>query len=233
MMRQIPCLTFLIRADFKLILAWTILFLSGCGSGAERYPVHLPVNGLHYEKSVKTWKDLKEAHIVMQQTDYSCGAAALATLMRYYFKDMISEKEISDDIFKRMTEQDVKNRKKEGLSLLDLKEFAERRGYSAWGGRLKLSALPKLHGPIIVYLNKKNEYQHFAVLRGVSEDRICLADPSRGNIRIPAEEFTEEWDGIVLVLGKPGFGVPSDYPLALEKNTPFRHEVQAARRGLY
>src|SRR5947209_7567724 len=41
-----------------------------------------------------TAKELRDQNIVKQEVDYSCGAAALATLMIYYFGDQTSEKEI-------------------------------------------------------------------------------------------------------------------------------------------
>ena len=47
-------------------------------------------------------------------------------------------------------------------------------------------------------------YKHFAVLKGVRGDRVYLADPSRGNIRMPAYRFLEAWmrggTGIIFVV---------------------------------
>ncbi|RKZ91461.1 MAG: hypothetical protein DRR19_07125 [Candidatus Parabeggiatoa sp. nov. 1] len=60
-----------------------------------------------------------------------------------------------------------------------------------------------------------------------------LADPSRGNIRLSVEEFAQEWPGITLVLGKKGFGTPSEHALAIQEKSPIIHELRAARRGLY
>ncbi len=210
-----------------------ILFLTGCGGINNSNSMNLSFNGLHYTKSVNTWKDMRDQNIVLQQSDFSCGAASLATLIKYYFGDNVSENEILEDIFKRLNEKDSKDRKKAGLSLLDLKEFAERRGYSTWGGKVKLSALPKLHGPVLVYMTKNQEYQHFAILRGIKEDRVFIADPIHGNLRMRIEDFTKEWSEIVLILGKKGFGIPSDYPLAILENPSFRNELNSARSGIY
>ena len=169
----------------------------------------------------------------MQQFDYSCGAAALATLMQHYFQDNVTEKDILEDVVEHLNKTDFENRKKEGLSLLDLKNFANRRGYQAMGVKnLKFAALPKLLGPVLVYL-ETSEYQHFAILRGVKEDRVFLADPSRGNIRMSVEVFSQQWPGIALVLGKKGFGTPSKHSMAIQEKTPIVSELRAARRGLY
>jgi predicted double-glycine peptidase len=37
---------------------------------------------------------LRDQNVVLQRFDYSCGAGALATLMRYYFGDAVSEEAI-------------------------------------------------------------------------------------------------------------------------------------------
>ena len=220
------------KLSIYTLLCVAMWLVSGCANISEPHPVALSSDGLHFKKPVKTWKDFLEQNIVMQQFDYSCGAATLATLMQYYFQDDVTERDILENIVKHLNDKDFENRKKEGLSLLDLKEFAERRGYQAVGVKLKFSVLPKLRGPILVYL-ETSEYKHFAILRGVKEDRVFLADPSRGNIRMSVETFAKEWPGIALVLGKKGFGTPSEHSLAIQEKSPILNELRAARRGLY
>jgi hypothetical protein len=39
-------------------------------------------------------KELRDRYVIKQQLDYSCGAAALATLLIYYFGEETSEPEI-------------------------------------------------------------------------------------------------------------------------------------------
>jgi predicted double-glycine peptidase len=104
-------------------------------------------------------------------------------------------------------------------------------GYQAAGVRLNLAALPKLAGPVIVHL-EGDDYKHFAVLKGVRADRIFLADPSLGNVRRSVDRFATEWSGIALILGKPGFGLPQDHPLALDDQHLVPNEVLAARRAV-
>jgi predicted double-glycine peptidase len=209
-----------------------LLLVSGCANISEPQPTALSTGALHFKKPVKTWNDFLEQNIVMQKFDYSCGAAALSTLMQSYFKDTITEKYILEDIVKHLDKKDFGDRKEKGLSLLDLQEFAQRHGYQAMGVKLKFSALPKLRGPVLVYL-ETSESKHFAILRGVQEDRVFLADPSRGNIRLSVFEFAKEWPGIALVLGKKGFGTPSEHLLAVHKASPVVTELSAARSALY
>ena len=58
------------------------------GSTPIRDPDHT------FEKYACTWKQIKEANIVMQKRDYSCGAAALATILVYYWGDNVTEEKI-------------------------------------------------------------------------------------------------------------------------------------------
>ena len=102
-----------------------------------------------------SWKDLRDRNVVIQKFDYSCGSGALATLMRYYFGDKVSEEELLLSILGRMTEEEVKDREKKGLSLLDLKRCAEQRGYQAAGVKLKYASLPKLKGPVLIHLERE------------------------------------------------------------------------------
>ncbi|MCI5162195.1 MAG: hypothetical protein D3917_09285 [Candidatus Electrothrix sp. AX5] len=243
-MPRILRLCFLIRINLvskpehpmktSICLLWciVILLVSGCANIPEPQPTALSTGSLHFKKPVKTWKDFLEQNIVMQKQDYSCGAAALATLMRSYFHDDITEKDILEDIVTHLSKEDFGDRKEKGLSLLDLQEFAQRHGYQAMGVKLKFSALPKLRGPVLVYL-ETSEYKHFAILRGIKEDRVFLADPSRGNIRLSVFEFAKKWPGIALVLGKKGFGTPSEHLLAVKKISPVANELSAARSGMY
>jgi len=210
----------------------TILCFLGCANISEPYPIALSSGNVHFKKPVKTWKDFLEQNVVMQKFDYSCGAAALATLMQHYFKDDVTEREILEDIINQLKDNDINNRKEEGLSFLDLQKFAERRGYLAKGYYLKFSALPKLKGPVLVHL-ESSEYKHFAILRGVKEDRVFLADPSRGNIRMSIKEFAKEWSGNVFVLEKKGVGIPPKHDLIIHIETPLVNELDAVRRALY
>lgn len=148
-------------------------------------------------------KDLRDEGLVRQRFDYSCGAAALATLLRFGLNHSVTEQEIVDDLFRGLSQADSAIREKEGFSLLDLQKVAEGRGYRAQGFRLEPEHLAQLQGPVIVFLEALG-YRHYAVLKGVRGDRVYLADPSRGNIRMPAYRFLQAWmrdgSGIILVV---------------------------------
>ena len=203
------------------------LFLSACAiqnpllSNAG-YPLH------SNNAQVTSWKALNEQHIIMQKYDYSCGAASLATLMKYYFKEDISEQRLLNYIKTVFSPQEYKRIEKDGLSFLELEKISRSRGYQSANVRLKLSALKQLSGPVIVFLKTK-DYRHFAVLRGVKEDHVFLADPSRGNIRLSVQAFRKEWKGETFILGKAGFGTPFQHNLAILHQAGFRNALDTLR----
>jgi predicted double-glycine peptidase len=103
-------------------------------------------------------------------------------------------------------------------------------GYQAVGVKLPMSALPKLGGPVLIHL-AKGDYEHFVVLRGVRDDRVCLGDPIRGNVQYRIWRFDKEWTGTALVLGRKGFGMPQDHGLALSTKEPVQDYKMALRRS--
>ena len=193
-------------------------------------------SGIRLDPPVRSMKDLRDKDLVKQRFDYSCGAAALATILRYGFGENVSEREILVQLFGLLSEEEKKISRKEGFSLLDLQRVALARHYKAQGFRLDPQYLGKLAGPAIVFI-EPHGYKHFAVLRGLSGDRVYLADPSRGNIRVPVYTFLEGWlqndgKGIIFVV-EPEAGLPDRaMPLALAKEGLHRPEVMTARELL-
>ena len=182
-----------------------------------------------------TLKELRDQYVIRQQQDTSCGAAALATLMAYYYGENTSEKEILELLNTRletMTDEERSRKTRIGFSLLDLKVVAQQKGYRAAGFKLTADQLPQLLAPVIVHLRPFG-YYHFAVLRGVAGDRVFLADPARGNLRMSVARFLDEWAGVVFVLGKAGEEKITHYPLALSRSIDYPSSGlrQAAHQG--
>lgn len=184
-----------------------------------------------------TLKQLRDQYVVKQQLDYSCGSAAMATLMLYYFGERTSEGAILEKLFAPLSAKQKKVKAKKGFSLLDLRNVARGMGYDAAGFKLPPSELPKLSAPVIVHLEAEG-YKHFAVLRGMSWRRVYLADPARGNLRMSLDRFLDEWTGIIFVLGRKDENKIKEYPLAIHHNADYgRPELLAFAgqmdRGLF
>lgn len=142
---------------------------------------------------------LKEARFkttIRQRFDFSCGSAALATLLTFHYDDPLSETEV----FKAMYDAgDQVKIKKDGFSLLDIKNYLKTRGYRADGFRTTLEQLAGLGIPAIVLVNQ-NGYRHFVVVKGVTEREVLLGDPSQGARRMPREQFEAMWNGLLFLI---------------------------------
>ena len=154
-----------------------------------------------WAQPVLSLREVRSAGVVLQQWDASCGAAALATVLTFDLADPVTERAAAHAMLVRGNALRVKSRG--GFSLLDLKRFAESRGYEARGYRnLALRELVEL-APAIVPINEHG-YAHFVVVRGMAKGEVRLADPAYGNRRMPAERFLEIWqDGVGFSIRRP------------------------------
>jgi predicted double-glycine peptidase len=192
---------------FVLIVMLPFLLYAG---NAMAISLESMAGSIAFSKKVKTLKDLKFRDMVRQTTDYSCGAAALATILTYHFGKETSEEEIINHLLNNSDPERVAKVKEKGLSLLDLKNYAETSGFKSAGYRVKPQQLKTLNRPAVALINY-NGYSHFVVIRGVVDSEVFLADPARGNLTMSLEEFSGIWNGILLVLkgaegskGNPG-----------------------------
>jgi uncharacterized protein len=178
-------------------------------SAPVRDPDHI------FEKSACSWIKIRQMHIVMQKRDYSCGAAALATILQYYWRDNVTEDQILLTIAKILTVDEMKDRIKKGLAISDIRRAAVDMGYLSTIGTLTFKQLSESKVPLIVGISPEG-YDHFVVYRGVDCDYVYVADPIRGNIRIPIPEFVCQWQkNAALVVAKPDVDPPKISPLSV------------------
>lgn len=139
--------------------------------------------------------------VVVQQWDNSCGAAAVATVLTYQLGDAVSEKAVAQSMLQRT--DPLRVRVRGGFSLLDMKRFAESRGFKAEGYRgLTTEDLVRMSSTIVPI----EEYgrPHFVVVRGKRGDTLDIADPAYGNRRMTVEQFQKVWrDGIAFAISRP------------------------------
>lgn len=221
-------------APLRLLLAFCVLAtIAASPAAAQYFSPPIRTNDRQISKQVCSWKDLRESFIVMQQTDYSCGAASLATVIRYYWGDDVNERMFLDTIREMLTQEELEERIKNGLAMTDLRRAAVKRGYPAVMGRRTFEELYEVRVPLILRI-VSGKYEHFVVFRGIVGDRVYLADPIRGNIAYPIHRFQKEWtDGAVLVVAKRGVtGLPEYSPLMVHYSETVRPQLQAVRRGL-
>ncbi len=156
--------------------------------------------GVPLKKTVRSMKDIRYSHIVNQQFDYSCGAAALATLLKYGYGIDIPETELIRRMMVFSTPEVVV---KNGFSMLDMKKFVETIGLRGRGFRVNANALQHLQIPVMVLMNIDG-YEHFVIVKHAQDCRVFIADPALGNRIVLEEDFVRSWNGLVFaVLGKP------------------------------
>ena len=158
--------------------------------------------GVRGGKPIRTLKDIRNDGVVRQRWDLSCGAAALSTLLTYDFTDNTPESAIVVWILHRTDPALVRARG--GFSLLDLKHFAQARGYQAEGfSDMSIEELASQKSSVIVPIRLKG-FDHFVVVKGVTSDRVFLADPGFGNVTMKTNRFKEIWkNGIVFTVHPP------------------------------
>ena len=156
---------------------------------------------------VRSMVELRQAGVVRQGWDLSCGAAALSTVLTYDVGDPVPEPEIVRAL---LTGADAARiRARGGFSLLDLKRYAISRGHLAAGyGDLALENLAALGTAIVPTLEPAGP--HFMVFRGVVDGRVVLADPAYGVRTLPAERFQAMWKPRVAFVVRRRGGAPPD-----------------------
>lgn len=187
-------------------------------AAAQLAPVAVPTglaapggSASYYTHRMRSWKSMKFDDVVAQHTDFSCGAAALATIFNYAYGKHTTEGQVLVNMLKIADPQVVRDK---GFSLLDMKHYVSAVGMTGAGFKVDYPALKDLKVPGIVLLNIRG-YKHFVVVRKVSADDVQLADPALGNRVMSRPAFEKAWNGIVFVV--LGDGYDPNSPL---KNPP-------------
>lgn len=148
----------------------------------------------------------KFKNVVHQAYDYSCGSAALTTLLDFYLGRNFQERQVMEGLLRfGETERIVQRR---GFSLLDMKRLVTALGHPSGGFKAEAKDLKELDHPAIAPIEYAG-FKHFVVIRAVYEDRVYLADPALGNISFTLSRFLEIWDNNVLFIVFPNGHKPA------------------------
>ena len=178
---------------------------------------------------VETLKEQKEEHLVSQNFDYSCGSAALATLLNYHLGESFSERQVIQGLMNYGNLKKIKKRR--AFSFLDMKRFVDVLGYDGQGYKADMEDLRDLEVPVVLPI-ELHGYQHFVVLRGFRGDRIFLADPWLGHSSYLVQEFQEMWYRNVLFMVDPNDRATANM-LSLSKEDLRYISGDEARRALF
>jgi hypothetical protein len=147
---------------------------------------------------IRPKQEFSHKNITKQEHDYSCGSAALATLLNYGLGENLSEIQVIRGMMKHGDVEQIKRLR--AFSLLDMKQLCKVLGYQAAGYRAEIEDITNPeYWPCLIPI-KLFEYRHFVVLKGIHDDHVFLADPFRGNISYTMSQFKQAWYENVLFL---------------------------------
>lgn len=174
--------------------------------------------------------ELRSQGTVLQTHEYSCGAAALATLMGRFGKAE-SEAGVLESIFAGKLPMEAVpggGKRLRALTLADLEMGARNAGFKVVSVQVPdRPAFPEVMralGPGIARMRLYGEISHFVLLDELSEGWVHVADPGYGNFWMPAESLFNAWDAgdrVFLTISKLPFYAwkeGDDKPVFLKRN---------------
>ena len=174
-----------------------LLFLPVSGAMAADMQITMP--GFAASVPVVSMKEARFKSVVRQAYDFSCGSAAIATLLTHHYNHPIGEEQVFQAMFQAGNQQLIKER---GFSLSDMKSYLARLGYKAEGFRIDFDQMAEAGVPAITLINTKG-YSHFVVIKGIKDGKVLVADPALGVKAMGLDEFRSYWKGIF-------FFIPTD-----------------------
>lgn len=159
--------------------------------------VSIPGIGSFHQLKVTSYKEARFKSVIKQEYDFSCGSAALASLLTYHYDDPIDEKTVFESMYADGNQEKIN---REGFSMLDMKDFLQKRGYRSDGYQIGLDKIQdKAKIPAITLINT-NGYSHFVIVKGITPTEVLVADPAQGSRVIDRNAFEKGWNGLVFII---------------------------------
>ncbi|WP_425409201.1 C39 family peptidase [Hyphococcus sp.] len=206
------------KRSWRALIAAPLIAIFGAplSGSAGASDLHIMSGGANARLKVASMAERKYATVVRQQYDFSCGSAALATLLTHHYNRPTTE----TMAFRAMWDVGDKDRIRElGFSLLEMKRYLESTGLKADGFSLTLDRIQEIGVPGIALIDVRG-YKHFVVIKGITDEVVLVGDPSSGVTSVPRNVFTDRWDGTILfirsevLVGKENFNRIADWRLA-------------------
>jgi hypothetical protein len=183
------------------MIALAFLLCMASYSEAAQMPLSVLPGGAVIYKPIQSIRERKFADLVQQKTDFSCGAAALATILRQAYWLDVDEHTIIEGMLAHADQDLVKV---QGFSMLDMKRYVESLGMRARGYRVAADTLSSVRIPVVVLMDIRG-YKHFVVLQRVDKGWVYIGDPVLGHKRYKVEDFLKGWNGIIFAVIGQGY----------------------------
>ncbi len=128
--------------------------------------------------------------LVQQHSEEDCGAACLASIAKHYGRTFT---------INRLRE--TVGTRREGTTLLGLKQGAEALGFKARGIKAPLEIVNKQAVPLPAIIHWRG--YHWVVLYGKRGNKYIIADPGVGIRYLDKKWLTEAWTGGIMLLLEP------------------------------
>lgn len=175
---------------FALVLATGKSFVLSAEAGT----VHISNPFGNFEVEAKSLAEISWEGVVRQQYDFSCGSAALATLLTYHYDRPTTEADVFETMIRNGDREQIETF---GFSMLDMKRYLDTHGLNADGFEIALDDFIRIGVPAITLVNTGG-YKHFVVVKGMDAENVLVGDPAAGTVVVPKDIFEELWSNKVL-----------------------------------
>ena len=130
--------------------------------------------------------EVKIVRYIKQSNPKDCASSCIYNIIRYY-KGNIKY----NNIIKKL------NITKKGSSIYNVVKTLRYYGLEADAYKCDYDNIENLKHPIIAYL-KINNYYHFVIVKKISNSKVYIFDPIRGDLIYSKEEFISEWENVII-----------------------------------
>jgi len=162
---------------------------------------------------------IDSGEMVMATTIYTCGPAALATVLKN-MGIFTSEAELSQ----------LAGTDQTGTSLYGLQQAAINKGLTATGVRITAD---QLQPDYIIVLNI-NDQNHYEIVKSINSTTVLLIDPNLGQIEMTRTQFDQLYTGIALIINDT---IPTNATILTENEMKdikaMQHKVLIYEKRIY
>jgi len=173
-----------------------IALMAAMGASDAMADMQLTGFGGSFNVPVVSIREGRFQTVIRQQHDFSCGSAALASLLTFHYDRPTTEEETFTSMYQAGDQEKIQH---QGFSLLDMKAYLARIGLTADGFRMTLDKLEEIGVPVITLVNMRG-YRHFVVIKGVRDGEVVVGDPALGVRIYKTDEIEAMWSGVVFLI---------------------------------
>lgn len=216
-----------------------LLILTACAllsqpSIAGMVSLNTIASGGNFSIAVSSIAEQRFKTVYKQQFDFSCGSAALASLLSFHYDDTVSEYSVFSEMYEHGDQLKIQSK---GFSLLDMQRYLSQRGYKSNGFHITLKQLEKAQVPAITIINN-NGYLHFVIIKSSNNHEVLIGDPAAGVKVIALNEFKEMWGNRIIFVIQDKKEIASNHyrdksDWALRVKAPLAEAVDRSSLGLF